>query len=154
MKQKKVLVIGAGIHGCSVAIELAKQGMEVIMIDAKKDIFLGSSGATHNRIHLGYHYPKSKETAIECKKGYYDFIKNFKKGLTKADELGMYIINSAYMNIFTPSTYFCTSMNDEKSILNCDGSISKCYKVQYKSEDFKGFLYGIFPHAIDVWVNL
>jgi len=77
MKNRKALVIGAGIHGCSVAIELAKQGIKVIMVDAKKDIFLGSSWATHNRIHLGYHYPKSKETAIECKNGYYDFIKNY-----------------------------------------------------------------------------
>jgi len=78
MTHKKALVIGAGIHGISVAIELAKQGREVTIIDAKKDIFLGSSGATHNRIHLGYHYPKSKETALECKNGYYDFIKNYR----------------------------------------------------------------------------
>lgn len=75
---KKVLVIGAGIHGVTIAIELAKKGAEVTIIDAKKDILLGASYATHGRIHLGYHYPRSRETAIECIQGYNHFIKNYR----------------------------------------------------------------------------
>jgi len=82
---KKVLVIGAGIHGVTVAIELAKKGNEVTVIDAKKDMLLGASYATHGRIHLGYHYPRSRETAIECIHGYNHFIKNYKDCLVFPD---------------------------------------------------------------------
>src|SRR3990172_12864190 len=33
--------------------------------------------ATHNRIHLGYHYPRSKDTAEECRQGYNYFLKDY-----------------------------------------------------------------------------
>ena len=82
---KKALVIGAGIHGITVAIELAKNGNDVTIVDAKEDILMGTSNATHGRIHLGYHYPRSKETAVECIQGYHQFVKNYKDCLLSPD---------------------------------------------------------------------
>jgi len=135
MKNKKALVIGAGIHGCSVAIELAKQGIEVIMVDAKKDIFSGSSLATHNRIHLSYHYPKSKETAIECKKGYYDFIKNYKDCILFSDFY--YVIDKNNSNVTAKQyqTFMrglgleCNSSFPEEHFLNKE-QIEDSFKVK------------------------
>ena len=75
-KRKNIVIIGAGIHGITIALELAKQH-NVSIIDSNDEILLGASNATHNRIHLGYHYPRSSETIEECKSGYNFFIKNY-----------------------------------------------------------------------------
>jgi D-amino-acid dehydrogenase len=53
----KSIVIGGGIHGLSSAIALAKKGLEVSLIEKNSDLLMGTSGATHNRAHKGYHYP-------------------------------------------------------------------------------------------------
>ena len=81
---KNVLIIGAGIHGITIALELAKKH-KVTIIDSNNDILLGTSNSTHNRIHLGYHYPRSTDTIYECKQGYDFFIKNYKDCLIFPD---------------------------------------------------------------------
>ena len=83
--KKKALIIGAGIHGATIAIELGKANYEVEIIDSNPDILMGTSGATHNRIHLGCHYPKSTETALECKVGYSYFKKHFADSVVYPD---------------------------------------------------------------------
>ncbi|MEK7642701.1 MAG: FAD-dependent oxidoreductase [Patescibacteria group bacterium] len=85
MKNKKALIIGAGIHGSSVAIELGKNNYEVYIVDSNPDILMGTSGATHNRIHLGYHYPRSSKTILECKMGHRYFKKHFGDSLIYPD---------------------------------------------------------------------
>ena len=45
----------------------------------KKDIFNGASGYNQNRLHLGFHYPRSKKTRIQSKVGFYKFIKKVSK---------------------------------------------------------------------------
>lgn len=85
MKKKKALIIGAGIHGATISIELAKKNYEVYIVDAKPDFLMGTSGATHNRIHLGYHYPRSVKTVLECKIGHQYFRKYFKDSLIYPD---------------------------------------------------------------------
>jgi hypothetical protein len=73
---KKILVIGAGIHGVSVAIEMAQKGFSVTIIDANSEILMGTSNGTHNRVNMGYHYPRSIETAKECLRGCEFFKRN------------------------------------------------------------------------------
>lgn len=61
----RVAVIGAGIFGCSAALELSKRGFEVVIFERAGDILQGASTTNHLRHHYGYHYPRSKETALE-----------------------------------------------------------------------------------------
>ena len=48
-KNKNVLIIGAGVHGCFMAKYLRKYNLNIHIIEKKKDICLGASNATHNR---------------------------------------------------------------------------------------------------------
>jgi len=75
----KASVIGGGIHGLTSAIALAKEGLEVTIFEKEKEILLGTSGSTHNRAHMGYHYPRSCETAIECSGDWISLLKNIQK---------------------------------------------------------------------------
>ena len=60
---KKIKVIGAGIFGCCISIELAKSGYEVVLVEQDSDIMQRASKLNHNRIHFGFHYPRSPKTA-------------------------------------------------------------------------------------------
>lgn len=82
----KVIVIGGGIHGITVAIELARKGFAVTVVEKNHDILSGTSGATHNRAHLGYHYPRSVETAEECINGLRYFEKVYPEALYYPNE--------------------------------------------------------------------
>jgi uncharacterized protein len=59
-----------------------------------------------------------------------EYIKNFKYALDKAEELGVYIISSPFMNLLTPSTYYCSPCSGESDVITNDGFLSKCYEVQ------------------------
>lgn len=62
---KKVAVIGAGIFGVSIASELSKN-FNVTLYERSGELLSGASTNNHLRHHLGYHYPRSKSTALEC----------------------------------------------------------------------------------------
>lgn len=62
---KKVAVIGAGIFGVSIALELSKN-LNVTLYERSEELLSGASTNNHLRHHRGYHYPRSKSTALEC----------------------------------------------------------------------------------------
>lgn len=59
----KLAVIGAGIFGSTIAIKLAKDGFKVDLYEKEPDILQAASGINQYRLHRGYHYPRSSETA-------------------------------------------------------------------------------------------
>ncbi len=58
----KIAVIGAGIFGITTAIRLS-QNHDVDLFEQKDDILPGASSINQFRLHRGYHYPRSDETA-------------------------------------------------------------------------------------------
>jgi flavin-dependent dehydrogenase len=82
-KNKNILIVGAGVHGCFLAKYLSNYNVNIFLIEKTKDICLGSSGATHNRANRGFHYPRSKQTTNECKIAYNYFEKNYNRFLKK-----------------------------------------------------------------------
>ena len=63
----KIGIIGAGIFGMTTAIKLAELGHQVEVFEKQKDIMTSASNINQYRLHKGYHYPRSKKTAISCK---------------------------------------------------------------------------------------
>ena len=92
------LVIGAGIHGLTFAIELAKRGVKVTILEKQTNFLLGASSGTHNRAHLGYHYPRSLVTAKECLDGYRYFIENYPQALYCPEKSYYLVENSSLVN--------------------------------------------------------
>jgi hypothetical protein len=70
----KVLVIGAGIFGCNIALELSKIKYDVDLIDKENEIMKMASLNNHNRLHLGYHYLRSIKTAEQSLDGLISFL--------------------------------------------------------------------------------
>ena len=61
----RVAVLGAGMQGVCMALELADRGVDVELIDRAGDLMTGSATANESKIHLGYVYgaDRSLDTA-------------------------------------------------------------------------------------------
>ncbi|MBI3687582.1 MAG: NAD(P)/FAD-dependent oxidoreductase [Actinobacteria bacterium] len=69
----RLAVVGAGWYGCHIASELIRDGHDVHVFEAKPEIFVGASGYTQNRLHQGFHYPRSSQTRKQSITGFNQF---------------------------------------------------------------------------------
>jgi hypothetical protein len=74
---KKIVIIGTGWYGLYTAL-LLQDNYDVIILEKNKEIFNNSSYYNQNRLHLGYHYPRSYNTRELCINGYNKFIDKFR----------------------------------------------------------------------------
>jgi len=75
------VVLGAGLYGCKVALELRALGVNVVIIDPNP-IMSQATTVNQNRIHQGYHYPRSAETARTASKNYMRFLIDHAQAVT------------------------------------------------------------------------
>ena len=61
-----VLVIGGGVFGTTIASELSEHGNNVTLVEKEASLMTAASRVNHNRVHFGYHYPRSPDTARQC----------------------------------------------------------------------------------------
>ena len=72
----KVAVVGAGIFGITSALKLS-ENLDVTLFEKNDDILQNASSINQYRLHRGYHYPRSIETALTSKEGTKSFSKFF-----------------------------------------------------------------------------
>ena len=77
-----VMIIGGGIYGCILAIELSND-YNVILNEKNNDILQETTKYNLWRIHKGYHYPRCNYTAHLCKESYNLFNENYSDCLIK-----------------------------------------------------------------------
>ena len=75
--KNKVLIVGGGIFGVTISIRLAKLGYIVTLHEELDELMKCASGINQYRLHSGYHYPRSKVTAMECLKSVELFKSNY-----------------------------------------------------------------------------
>ncbi len=117
-----VAIIGCGIFGALAAIEIAKKGNEVTIFESLDQILFGASLNNQNRLHLGFHYPRSDETAQQCIETFQKFKSEFK-----------YCINDSFEN-----AYF---ISEKGSLTSPEKYLDFCNrnKLDYKLIDLKNF---------------
>ncbi len=71
------LVIGGGVFGCVVALELSEQGKSVMLVDRGDKLLARASYCNQARIHQGYHYPRSILTAQRSRINFSRFVEDF-----------------------------------------------------------------------------
>lgn len=82
-RRPTVAVIGCGIFGALVSLELARRGTHVKLFERNIDVLQGASLNNQNRLHLGYHYPRDETTAIQCIEGFQRFKDKFSGCVSK-----------------------------------------------------------------------
>lgn len=73
----KIAVVGAGLFGSISAIKLSNAGHDVTIFDVKSMLLQCASGINQYRLHRGYHYPRSMDTAQQSIDGYNSFRREY-----------------------------------------------------------------------------
>ena len=86
---ERIAVIGAGVCGLTSALALADHGYRVVVLEARAELFGGTSRAQSHRMHLGHHYPGDRTglTARACIEAALTFEQRF-PGFTEAHSKG------------------------------------------------------------------
>ena len=71
-----------------------------------------------------------------------EFVNSFMAAIDEAEKVGLLLTTGAYMNLLTPSSYFCTGASGRFCVFNPDGSITTCYRVQSFESKYKEFVIG------------
>lgn len=78
-----VVVVGGGIFGALAALEVAKRGYSVIILEKSPKLITGASLVNQCRVHMGYHYPRDEKTARDSCYAKNTFEKIFSKAVVK-----------------------------------------------------------------------
>ncbi len=97
--KKQICIIGGGIFGASIYIILKRSGYSCHLIESKKNLLLGATTNNLNRIHFGFHYPRSEETAKQSKYGYKSFSKFYKNSIIKNFPNYYFIANTSKIKL-------------------------------------------------------
>ncbi len=76
-KIPSIAIVGSGWYGAHIGIKMLEKGYNVSIYEKNNKIFNGASSFNQNRLHLGFHYPRSFNTRKLCKEGYDKFIKEY-----------------------------------------------------------------------------
>jgi hypothetical protein len=134
----KYVIVGAGWYGCHIASVLLKNNKDVIIIDKANDFFTGSSSKNQNRLHLGFHYPRSIETINECKYGYTKFIERYGQLITYVPNNNYYIskalskinIQEFIKKMDEAGLDYTSLATDSDSSLNLKGLEDVCFNTR------------------------
>ena len=129
--RKKIAIIGAGWFGCYIAYDLINCGYNVDIFEKQNKIFKGASGFNQNRLHKGFHYPRSYKTIKESKTGYNKFIKTFPSLVEKINK-NFYVIAKDEKNLIDFDIY--------KQILKSNRLNFKIEKKEHGLKNFSGII--------------
>ena len=73
----RVAVVGGGVFGCTIAVDLARAGAHVDLFEARSDLLDGATARCQARLHRGYHYPRSDATAVAARDASVEFMARF-----------------------------------------------------------------------------
>lgn len=85
------------------ALRLRDAGFEVTLFERRGSILCGASYNNQNRLHLGYHYPRSPETIAQCARGFQRFASEFPECLSRGWPNAYFIM--AEGSLTSPESY-------------------------------------------------
>lgn len=118
MSNRSVAVVGAGIFGLLAAIRLAEEGFRVSVFDLNTTPMRGASKNNQNRLHLGFHYPRSPETAQQCIEGFDRFVKMYPECISTDFQNCYAIASQGSLTSELDYLNFCNSMGLNYEILS------------------------------------
>ena len=138
LRSLNIAVVGAGIYGSTIAVNLAKKGGNVSLFDPL-GIMRAASAINQYRVHRGYHYPRSDETILEILEARFEFIEEYKAAIVENTEHyyaipyhGSHTSPDAFENI---CDRFSLPLKECSIPWINSGFIEKCYAVDEQIYD-------------------
>lgn len=157
MQRKKIAIIGSGWYGCHLASSLSKRNT-VHLFEKNSSIFEEASLKNQNRLHLGFHYPRSFITREQSKRGYKLFLSSYPK-LIKTIDMNIYAIaeGESLMDFKTYCSIMSASRLEWKEVTkslpinlnNIDGALA-CNEYFIDSQKAKSYFQKVLKCKIDL----
>jgi len=80
----RAAVVGGGVFGSTIAVDLARAGAQVDLYEARSDILGGATANCQARLHSGYHYPRSDSTAAAARDAAPQFAARYPQAIRRA----------------------------------------------------------------------
>lgn len=149
----KVAVVGAGWYGCHISLVLLERGHEVVLFEQSGGVFTGASGHNQNRLHLGFHYPRSGRTCQQILSTHQRFMGRYSHLVTSIHE-NIYAIADdslidylAYQNVYRGKVPYqevdpkCFGLN------HIEGAI-RCQECLLLTDNCSEFFYSHLNHVL------
>lgn len=78
MREYDAVVVGGGFFGCSIACHLGRHLKSVVVVEREPMLFQRASYANQARVHNGYHYPRSLNTAYRSHVNFASFVRDYR----------------------------------------------------------------------------
>ena len=132
MEHYDKIIIGAGIYGLYSAHVCSKQGQRVLVLERDPDAFMRATYINQARVHMGYHYPRSKMTALKSAHYFQRF----------CDDYG-FCIKDDFKQIYATSAALSWT-NAEAFQKFCDDSNIPCERINEREYFQSGLCDGAF----------
>jgi hypothetical protein len=93
----RIRILGGGWYGCHIGLALAREH-DVEIHETRPRIFEGASGSIPARLHLGFHYPRSRMTRAACQEHSEAFMARYGE-LTAGVPVNIYAIASDHSQV-------------------------------------------------------
>lgn len=128
----RAAVVGAGIYGATIAVDLARAGHQVDLYERHRDLLHGATRSNQARLHLGFHYPRSLATALACKADAERFAVRFPNTLNRRNS--HYYAIAAKGSLTSPDEYlaFCEELDAGAKVIappSWLAGVSVCVRV-------------------------
>lgn len=161
----KIRVLGGGWYGCHIAAELIKAGHAVELHEIAGHLFAGASGANPARLHLGFHYPRSRLTRAMCQESHARFMREYGH-LTRTIPTNVYAVAAddslvdfgTYRQVLKGEVEFVElERPEELGLRNVEGAVLtgerhiviRLARAFYEEKLAGAVRYGMPPQAID-----
>lgn len=127
---KDIIIIGAGWYGLHIAYKL-QNTHNIIILERNSEIFMESSFYNQNRLHLGFHYPRSYKTRQLCKRGYELFLNDYNEICDRIDKNYYCVSNESlldyetYIHIYEQEKYQFNIIKNNIELKNIHGDLIK-----------------------------
>jgi nucleoside-diphosphate-sugar epimerase len=115
-----IVIVGSGWYGCHIAEKLINKGYIVEIYEKSEDIFMGASSKNQNRLHLGFHYPRSHATRELCFENYNKFIEKYGFSVDEIKNNYYIIANNSLIDYKTYAAIYRYNNIDFEEVINND----------------------------------
>ena len=143
------VIIGGGFYGSMVALHLTKSHKfnKVAILEKGDCLFNRASSNNQYRVHNGYHYPRSYNTANRSKINSKRFIQDWPEGVINNQITSLYAIPKFQSKVSaTQFLKFCRSINAKVSPANKDQK--KLFKINKFDDVFEVEEYCFNPKSL------
>ena len=113
------IIIGAGIYGLYAALKCAERDQKVLVLERDSEAVSRATYVNQARVHMGYHYPRSKMTALKSAHYFERFCNDF--GFCIKDDLKQIYATSSVLS-WTNAEALLIHVCFDKSVLTVGGT--------------------------------